>query len=323
MNRFKEIYKETLKWEGGDKLHNVSGDSGGWTKFGISYNNNKKHFKSLEDFKNMTFEKASEVAYDNYYKPLHLESVQEESKAMLFDIAFNMGVKRAVILAQRALNIPDDGIIGKQTIAAFSQLCKVKLNAERVKYFNSIVKNNPTQSKFLKGWLNRSEYFLKKTILLFFAIFLFTSCGSRKVVKDKESTKIEQTSESEESKKETKDIVKKEATETNTNTEEKETELVPIDESKPIIRTETIEGNTKTTTWENARVKEKAKSEQTEAKKDKSEIDKSEKTKNVKTKYVQKSETLKKSKELESKIISWWWLLLIIPILGYGYYKFK
>lgn len=164
MNRFKEIYKETLKWEGGDKLHNVSGDSGGWTKFGISYNNNKKHFKSLEDFKNMTFEKASEVAYDNYYKPLHLESVQEESKAMLFDIAFNMGVKRAIILAQRALNINDDGIIGKQTLSSFTQLCKIKLYDQRVKYFNAIVKSNSSQSKFLKGWLNRSEYFLNKTI---------------------------------------------------------------------------------------------------------------------------------------------------------------
>lgn len=164
MNRFKEIYKHTLKWEGGDKLHNVSGDSGGWTKYGISYNNNKQHFKSLDEFKQMSFNKASEIAYNNYYKPLSLENVNICSQAMFFDIAFNMGVKRAVILAQRALNLKDDGILGNITKSALKDLNKVKLNDERVKYFNAIVKNNPTQSKFLKGWLNRADYFLKTTV---------------------------------------------------------------------------------------------------------------------------------------------------------------
>ena len=39
--------------EGGAKLSRKGGDSGGWTKYGISYNNNK-NFISLEDFKNMS-----------------------------------------------------------------------------------------------------------------------------------------------------------------------------------------------------------------------------------------------------------------------------
>lgn len=164
LERFKEIYKHTLKWEGGDKLHNVAGDSGGWTKFGIAYNYNKQHFKSLEEFKNMGYNKACEIAYEHYCKPLFLELVNKESQAMLFDIAFNMGVKRAIILAQRALNLVDDGILGKNTKASLKTLNKVKLNEQRVKYYNSIVKNNPSQNKFLKGWSNRSDYFLKETI---------------------------------------------------------------------------------------------------------------------------------------------------------------
>lgn len=164
MKRFKEIYAHTLKWEGGDKLHNVSGDSGGWTKYGISYNNNKQHFKSLDEFKQMSFDKASEIAYNNHYKPLDLGIVNPSVQAMLFDIAFNMGVKRAIILAQRALKLDDDGVIGKNTRANLHKLGKVELNNERVKYFNAIVKSNPTQSKFLKGWLNRADYFLKTNI---------------------------------------------------------------------------------------------------------------------------------------------------------------
>lgn len=162
--RFKKLYDEVLKWEGGDKLHNVSGDSGGWTKYGIAYNYNKQHFKSLEEFKKMSYDKAAEITFQNYYKPLNLDIVNPESQAMLFDIAFNMGVKRAIILAQRALGLEDDGISGKNTKSKLPSLNKVKLYQERVKYYNAIVKNNPTQKKFLKGWLRRAESYLNSEL---------------------------------------------------------------------------------------------------------------------------------------------------------------
>lgn len=158
---FKKMYTKTLKWEGGSKLHNVEGDSGGWTKYGIAYNYNKKHFKSLEEFKKMTYEKASEITYENYYKPLNLELISsEKAKEQLFDIAFNAGIKRAIILAQRALGIKDDGIIGKQTKESLKILDNNKLYKERVKFYNAIVANKPSQRKFLKGWLNRSNDFI-------------------------------------------------------------------------------------------------------------------------------------------------------------------
>ena len=35
---FEKMYKKTLKWEGGGKLHNIKGDTGGWTIWGIAYN---------------------------------------------------------------------------------------------------------------------------------------------------------------------------------------------------------------------------------------------------------------------------------------------
>lgn len=162
--RFKKIFENTLKWEGGDKLHNVAGDTGGWTKYGIAYNYNKQHFKSLDEFKLMDFNTAAKIAYENYYLPLNLELVKPESQMMLFDIAFNTGVKRAIILAQRALNLTDDGIAGKLTKASLKYLNKVKLYEERVKFYNSIVKSNPNQFKFLKGWLNRSKAILDLNI---------------------------------------------------------------------------------------------------------------------------------------------------------------
>lgn len=163
MERFKELYKHILEWET-TKLHEVSGDAGGWTKYGIAYNFNKHHFKSLEDFKNMDFEKACAITYENYYKPLSLDLAQLESQAMLFDMAFNMGVKTAVKLAQMALGLKDDGVIGNITKSKLPFLCKEKLYNERVKYYRAIVDNKPSQKKFIKGWLNRADYYLNNNI---------------------------------------------------------------------------------------------------------------------------------------------------------------
>lgn len=156
---FKLYYEHTLKWEGGSKLHNVEGDSGGWTKYGIAYNYNKHHFKSLDDFKAMTFEKACEITYENYYLALYLDLVNPDAREQLFDIAFNAGVKRAFILAQRALGLTDDGVCGKVTKACLKNLDNAKLYNERVKFYMSLAKNNPKLNKFLKGWLNRANDF--------------------------------------------------------------------------------------------------------------------------------------------------------------------
>jgi lysozyme family protein len=159
LERFKEIFQHTLKWEGGEKLHNVAGDAGGWTKYGIAYNYNKKHFKDLEDFKSMKYDKACEIAFENYCKPLPLELIPEDCQALVFDIAFNSGIKKAIQLVQRALNLVDDGVCGPKTKAALKNLDKGELADERDKFYNAIVASNQTQKKFLKGWLNRSDYF--------------------------------------------------------------------------------------------------------------------------------------------------------------------
>lgn len=164
IERFKEIYQHTLRWEGNDKLHNVKGDSGGWTKYGIAYNFNKQHFKDFDEFTGMTYDDACEIAYENYCEPIHLELVNKEAQAMFFDMAFNMGVKAAIKCAQRALKLTDDGILGKITKAALKDLNKSDLNNERVKYYLAIVKNKSSQKKFIKGWLARASYFLKKDI---------------------------------------------------------------------------------------------------------------------------------------------------------------
>lgn len=60
------------------------------------------------------------------------------------------------------LGVTADGIVGPKTLAAInSQDPKelfTKVYNARAAHFNAIVKNNPSQKKWLKGWMNRINY---------------------------------------------------------------------------------------------------------------------------------------------------------------------
>ncbi|MFZ8854170.1 MAG: putative peptidoglycan-binding domain-containing protein [Armatimonadota bacterium] len=85
----------------------------------------------------------------------------------LFDTAVNMGVGTAIKLLQRAINdllptdkwVTVDGKLGRQTLIATKTLDPYKLTLRlcdrREERYYAIVRANPTQRKFLKGWLNR------------------------------------------------------------------------------------------------------------------------------------------------------------------------
>jgi hypothetical protein len=54
MGRCRDISK-------GGQLHNVAGDTGGWTLWGIAYNHNSGIL--FDDFKDTTYEEAAALAY--------------------------------------------------------------------------------------------------------------------------------------------------------------------------------------------------------------------------------------------------------------------
>jgi lysozyme family protein len=69
-----------------------------------------------------------------------------------------IGIKRV----QKILGVTADGIVGPKTIAAVNaqnpkELFK-KVYDGRAAHFNAIVKANPSQKKWLKGWMNRINY---------------------------------------------------------------------------------------------------------------------------------------------------------------------
>jgi lysozyme family protein len=76
-----------------------------------------------------------------------------------------MGIAQAVRLIQRALRaagtlVIEDGIIGPITLAAinkadFSDLLAA-LKSEAAGYYRLVAKINPTQRRFIEGWLLRA-----------------------------------------------------------------------------------------------------------------------------------------------------------------------
>jgi lysozyme family protein len=159
---FKEyIFNRTLVWEGvpnpkaGGNLHNVAGDTGGWTLWGIAYNHNKEMFKNFDDFKDTTYEEAAAIAYTKYYRAINAFILPLESRLMYFDIAYNMGNNRAIKLMQGCAKVPADGIIGPATREKMQYVTEECLYLARNTTYNNLVRANIKLKKFLKGWLNR------------------------------------------------------------------------------------------------------------------------------------------------------------------------
>ncbi len=151
------IFRHTLVWEGGSTLHKKSGDSGGWTKYGIAWHYNQDLFSSLEEFKLMTYEEAAAIAFVRYYLSIQADKVPRAVRLMYFDMAFNMGRRTAIKLLQRTIGVHADGIFGKITERYAPSATLEKLTAKRINRYNYLVSQNPRLKKFYDGWINRTN----------------------------------------------------------------------------------------------------------------------------------------------------------------------
>ena len=154
---FKGMFVHTLKWEGGNKLHNVKGDSGGWTKFGIAYNKNSHLFIDIEDFFDTTYDEAVLIAFSEYYLPIKTYLLPIEAQLMYFDMAYNMGNSRAIKYMQKCIGVKADGVIGRITESMMQYVTEDCLYTKRNDYYYYLVKTTTWAKKFISGWINRSK----------------------------------------------------------------------------------------------------------------------------------------------------------------------
>lgn len=131
-------------------------DRGGETKFGVAKNANPDI-----DVTDLTWAHAKDVYFKRYWIAGKCENMAGRVAVLHFDGCVNHGVGRAAKFLQRALGVTDDGAIGPGTLAALNskdpiEVCNSICN-QRVKFYDKIIANDPTQAKYRNGWMRRID----------------------------------------------------------------------------------------------------------------------------------------------------------------------
>lgn len=156
-----KVIDGVLASEGG--YVNDPADRGGATNYGVTLATLRAY---KPEFSNMTAEdlkRLSPVVARAVYRDKYSLSFEWLSDSIVYQFMVNAAVQHGVTgaskMLQRAVGVKDDGDIRSVTKRVVTQLPSTKLLAllvaERCRFYTHIVDKNPTQMKFLKGWVNR------------------------------------------------------------------------------------------------------------------------------------------------------------------------
>lgn len=167
MANIDKLIPHIIKWEGGSKYTNDPLDRGGATKYGITLNTlQSNHYDinhdgkvDVNDVKSLQLDDFKYILKSQYWDRWKADMIENQSIAnLLVDWLWGSG-KHGIIIPQRILGVAPDGKVGNVTINALNgsnqKLIYNKVWQARKQFYLDIVKSNPSQAKWLKGWLNR------------------------------------------------------------------------------------------------------------------------------------------------------------------------
>ncbi len=162
MSRYDEAFGHIVVVEGG--YVNDPRDPGGETKYGITDGQDGKVDGKVDvdgdgtgdvPVGKLTIADAKVVYHRNYWTPARCDDLPWPLAAFVFDSAVNQGVQAALKLLQRALGTVQDGVIGRNTLAAIAradqkELCALYMAHRGLRYTGT--RNFDT---FGLGWFKR------------------------------------------------------------------------------------------------------------------------------------------------------------------------
>jgi len=170
MANFKPYFDNFLiPWEG-DKYENVPGDAGGPTKYGITlkdwqqygYDINHDGLINATDVSLISYDDALKLCKEEYWDIFRADTIKNQSVAnAIVDFAYNCGRGMGKKI-QTIIGANPDGAFGPITISKINNYPNQrelfeKIQEVRKNRYLDIVKANPSQNKFLKGWMNRTN----------------------------------------------------------------------------------------------------------------------------------------------------------------------
>ena len=158
-----------LKWEGG--YVEDHDDKGGATNMGVTlstwravgYDKDGDGDIDHDDIRLLTVQDATTILKKFYWDKWKADYITNQSVANILVDWYWCSGKWGIKIPQRLLRLVDDGIVGQNTIAALNAQIQgdfyLKVRNARLAFIKNIIKNDPTQSKFEKGWINRLNDF--------------------------------------------------------------------------------------------------------------------------------------------------------------------
>lgn len=153
MNFF-DAFPVLMDFEGHGILTDHPADKGGKTKWGITEAVAREN-GFTGDMADLTLGMAMGITQMKYWDAVQADKLPVEIRYLVFDGAFNSGVRQSIKWLQRACKIDDDGVIGPQTLAALQKhdpnVLKMRICAQRLEFLTDL----STFNVFGKGWTRR------------------------------------------------------------------------------------------------------------------------------------------------------------------------
>ena len=157
MDAFEQAFEYTMGFEGWSETTNDPDDPGGLTKFGVSKTNHPN-----VDVANLTLDGAKAIYRKGYWDAIKGDQIASGRVAIkFFDMAVNMGTKRATKMVQEALgdmgrSVAVDGVMGPKTLEALNGVDDDVLFVFLVPLLEAFYRGLG-KPKYIKGWLRRAR----------------------------------------------------------------------------------------------------------------------------------------------------------------------